>query len=127
RRAMNNNKFVAIPTVFDPSIPCDIEEPTEEFDKKKFGDFISNRFGVAEKEYAPLNGFLKTFGIESDQILGCGSFSADAKLRKKMLLIERAKLLVMVRTMATENKKWRQLVIPQKDANKSSMQLALNA
>lgn len=96
------------PALYDPATSIDTIEPTEQFDRGDFADYIYGRFQASEKIYEPLKDWLATYGIETDHILGT-DFPATENTQQ-FFNFEQAKLLVLARMMSKKNKKWRSIV-----------------
>jgi hypothetical protein len=96
------------PALYDPATSIDALDPMEPFDKSDFADYIYARFQASEKIYEPLKDLLASYKIEPDQILG--SELTTTENSDQLLQFERAKLLVLARSMSAKNKKWRSIV-----------------
>lgn len=94
---------------YEPGIPVDDREPQTPFDHGQFLDYLSVRFGVNEKPYAPLKAFLNASGIAASPLLGKGF--PERRNLKSLAQYERAKLTILVRHMSTLNRKWRSQVL----------------
>jgi len=96
------------PALYDPTISIDVIEPMRKFDKESFANYIYKEFQASEKIYEPLKDLLASYKIEFDQILG--SELSTIENSGQLLQFERAKLLVLARSMSAQNKKWRSIV-----------------